>query len=500
MASPTMVPPVRQRPRRSLAGPMVLIILGVIFLLGTMGVLHWDSLGRVFARYWPLLLILWGVVKFLEYHQAEKDGVRPAGIGGGGIFLLIFLIALGLTATSTSRLNWGAIRDEMDIHIDDGDFPMFGHTYTYDDRIERDFPAGTALQINNERGAVTVNTSDDNKIHVVVHKRVNGEKEEDAEKYNAGTKPQITSGDHSLVLNANTRGAGDHWVTTDLEVALPRKASVSIMARRGDVSVMGRDGDVQINNQKSDVAVSDVNGKVDLTLERSSARIAQVSSDVSVDGHINDISIDEVKGSVRLNGEFVETLKLSKIAKPVSFKTSRTEMEFMKLDGDLDLDSGDLRATNITGPIRLSTRSKDIVLDGVIGDVRLKDQNGAVEVHVVKTGSMQVENRNGDIQIYLPDKAAFRLDARTHDGEVQSDFEQLQTTTSGNETLVTGTIGTGGPQLVLINEHGTIELRKRASVAMTPPAPPTEEAPKAPPSSKPPKAPRSPDSPTVSDN
>ena len=73
---------------------------------------------------------------------------------------------------------------------------------------------------------------------------------------------------------------------------------------------------------------------------------------------------------------------------------------------------------------------KDIVLDGVVGDVRLKDENGAVELHMTKPGSMQVENRNGDIQIFLPDKAAFHLDARTRDGEVQSDFEQFQVNNS----------------------------------------------------------------------
>jgi len=492
---PTVPPPVRQRPRRSLAGPSVLIILGVIFLMGTMGVLNWGALGRIFAHYWPLLLILWGVVKFVEYRQAEREGVRPAGIGAGGIFLLIFLIAMGLTATQTSRLNWGAIRDEMDINLDNGDFPMFGHTYTYDDRIEQDFPAGTSLQVTNDRGAVTVSTSDDNKIHVNVHKRVNAEKEEDAQTYNTGTKPLLALSDKTLSLNANTHGAGDHWITSDLEISLPRKAALSINAHRGDVSIMGRDGDVQVTNQKSDVAISDINGRVDLSLEHSSARIAQISSDVSVDGHINDISIDDVKGTVRLNGDFVETLKLSKLAKPTTFKTSRTEMEFTRLDGDLDLDSGDLRASNITGPVRLSTRSKDIVLERVTGDVRLKDENGAVELHMTKAGSMQVENRNGDIQIYMPDKAAFHLDARTRDGEVQSDFEQLQTTTSGNETSSVGTIGTGGPQVVLVNEHGTIELRKRSVVVTSAP-----EAPKPPPSEKPPKAPRAPETPEVSDN
>jgi hypothetical protein len=71
----------------------------------------------------------------------------------------------------------------------------------------------------------------------------------------------------------------------------------------------------------------------------------------------------------------------------------------------------------------------------------------------------------------------------------------LQTTTSGNETAAVGTIGTGGPQLVLINEHGTIEIRKRAVVAMTAPVPE-----KLPPAQKAPKAPRAPESPEVSDN
>jgi DUF4097 and DUF4098 domain-containing protein YvlB len=127
------------------------------------------------------------------------------------------------------------------------------------------------------------------------------------------------------------------------------------------------------------------------------------------------------------------------------------------------------------------------VLDGVSGDVRLKDENGAVEIHAIKPGSMVVENRNGDIQIYLPDKSAFHLDARTRDGEVQSDFEQLQINTAGNQTTASGAVGTGGPQLVVNNDHGTIEIRKRSMVANAPPP-----APKAPP--------KDPDEPAVSDN
>jgi DUF4097 and DUF4098 domain-containing protein YvlB len=332
---------------------------------------------------------------------------------------------------------------------------------------------------------VNVTASNDNQIRVVVHKRISADKQEDADKWNLSTKPQITVSGQTVSLNANTQSAGDHWVTTDMDVSIPRKASVVISTRRGDVSVLGRDGDANISSKHGDVSLADINGKVSLDLDHSSARVSQVAGDVSVEGHANDVSVQDIKGAVRLNGEFMESVKLAKIAKTVSFKSSRTDLEFSKLDGDLDLDSGDLRASNLMGPLRLTTRSKDIRLDGVSGDVRLEDNNGAVELRMTKLGSVQVENRRGDIQIYVPDKAGFQLDARARNGEIQSDFNELKVDDAHDQATAVGAVGGGGPRLVVTNEHGTIEIRKGSSATLMPPMPPTPPAPKEPRGAKP---------------
>jgi len=487
MASPAQVPP--PRPRRSLAGPVVLIVLGIVFLLGTMGVLHWHMLGNWFARYWPVLIILWGVVKLLEYQQAQREGRRAPGIGAGGIFLLVVLIVFGLAATQASRFNWEAIGKEID--IDDEDFSFFGHSYSFDDQLAQAFPVGATLRVTDIRGAVNVNVSDDNQIRVVVHKRIKAESQQDADKWNAGTKPQITVNDHTVLLNANNEGAGDHWVAIDMDISIPRKASVAISTRRGDVSVMGRDGDVDVSTQHGDVTASDINGKVSVNLTHGSARVSQVASDVSVEGRGGDITVGEVKGTLRLNGEF-DSLKLSKIANTVNFRSERTDMELSKLNGDLDMDSGDMRASDVIGPLRLSTRHKDIRLEGMAGDVRLKDENGSVEVRMSKLGSMQVENRRGDIQIYVPDKAGFQLEAKARGGEVESDFGELKINNANDQATATGTVGGGGPHLVINNEHGTIEIRKGSALAEAPPAPPA--------SPKAPRAPAAPKSPAVTEN
>jgi DUF4097 and DUF4098 domain-containing protein YvlB len=487
MVSPVQVPPPRYR--RSFSGPIILIALGTVFLLGTMGLLDWHNLGRWFAHYWPVLLIISGVIKLIEYQQAQRQGTRASGLGAGGIFLMIAIIVVGLIATQASHFNWGQLKDQIDIN-DDGDFPMFGSKYNFDDQLAQAFPSGASLHVIDTRGAVNIVSSEDDQIRVVVHKRISAESQADADKWNASTKPQITVSGSVVTLNANNQGAGDHWVAQDLDVTLPRKASVVISTHYGDVSVIGREGDLDITSQKGDVTTTDITGKVGLKLDHSSARITQVSSDVSIDGRSNDVSIEDVKGAVHLDGEFMESVKLAKISQPVTFKSSRTDMDFSRLDGDLDLDSGDLQASDVVGPLRLSTRSKDIRLTGVSGDVRLQDENGSVELRMNKLGSMQVDNRKGDIQIYVPDKAGFQLDARARNGEVQTDFDQLKIDDANDQAIATGTVGGGGPRLVINNEHGTIEIRKASSMPEAPEPPPAPKAPKAPRAPAPPKTPQ----------
>jgi len=142
---------------------------------------------------------------------------------------------------------------------------------------------------------------------------------------------------------------------------------------------------------------------------------SHVARTVVVQGHAKDVSLEDVKGTVRLEGDFMESVKLSRIAKAVTFKTTRTDMDFTRLDGDLSLDSGDLEASNIIGPINLRTRSKDSRMNGVTSNVQLKNENGAVELEVSKLGNLQIENRRGDIRIFLPEKSSFQVDAQTRE-------------------------------------------------------------------------------------
>lgn len=452
------LPPLPPR-RRSFAGPFVLIVIGTLCLLGTMRVLSVGRMWHIFANYWPLLLIVWGVIKLVEHQQARRDGFRPTGIGAGGVLLIVMIVVFGLIATQVEHFNWSGLRDHF--NVDDEDFSnIFGETYNFDDHLEQVFPAGSSLKVIDTRGAVSVHASDDNKITVVVRKRVGADNQSDADKYNHETKPTITAIGGLLTVDANAEGAGDHSIETDLDISLPKKVAVTITSRRGDVTVVGREGNLEVSAQHSDTSIEDVTGSVKVNQDKGSVKVEQVTGDVHVGGRMNEVTVSDVKGTVALEGEFQESVKLARIEKTVTFKSSRTDMELSRIEGSLDLDSDDLHADSITGPLHLTTRSKNVRLEGVSGDVRLQDDNGNVEVIMRTVGNVQIDNRNGDIQFSVPEKAGFRVEGRTRGGEVQSDFSELRVDNNDHEGRVSGSVGSGAAHIVLNNEHEGIEIRR----------------------------------------
>src|SRR5208283_2752257 len=282
MASPMMPPTPPRPPHRSIAGPVVLILMGILFLLGTMGLMDIHHLGSLFARFWPALLILWGVLKLIEYEQAKRLGQPARGIGVGGVFLMLFLIMAGLIATQVSRVDWKSLGDHIQLGDDQGLDEIFGgSTFNYSGELSNAWPAGSnSVRVNDDRGTITVNVSDDKKLKVSWRKKVHAENQQDADRYNSKTDPAITTAEKVILLDANTQGAGDKGVTTDLDIYLPANMALVVTSSRGDVTVAGMSGSLEINHRRGEINVTDQTGNVTITLDGSSAHLQHVKGDV----------------------------------------------------------------------------------------------------------------------------------------------------------------------------------------------------------------------------
>jgi DUF4097 and DUF4098 domain-containing protein YvlB len=474
-------PPYRYR--RSIAGPVVLIVIGGLFLARNLG---WHfPIWRWFGHWWPLLLILWGLIAIFERANANQGGYRRRGLGAGGVLLLVLLVTLGLTAHFTSDWDWRNMRDNVQIDDDDIDGMFGGNAYTYDDTLQQSFPAKGSLRIVCDRGALNITPSDGDTIRVVVHKKLYADNQKDADQYNEGTKPQITVNGDSVVLNANTNGAGNHNVTADLDILVPAGAALDIASKRGDVTVNEHKAEVKINLQHGDLALDQIAGPVSISLEKGSIRATQITGDVDISGHVDSVSLDQVTGAVRLNGDFYEDVRLSKITKNVIFKTSRSDMEIASVPGELSISSDEVHGNDLTGPSRVTTNSKNIHLEDVSGDLQVSSNNGDVEVTTADkqpASKMSVTTQHGDVALTLGSKAApekvevatqhgdvtltfapnasFQINAGTRHGEISSDFDNLKISKENNTSQATGTVGNGSSKLQVGTETGDIRIVK----------------------------------------
>jgi hypothetical protein len=471
-------PPYRQR--RSIAGPIILILIGALFLAKNFGfrvpIWHW------FGHWWPVLLILWGVIVLIENMTAHRLGYRPRYLGAGGIVLLVLLVALGVSAHYSSDVDWGGVRDQLQMDDDLGS--IFGNPYNFEDTMQQSFPAQGNLRIVCDHGALNIMPSDGNVIHVVVHKKLYAGNQNDANKYNEGSKPKITIDGGSVLLNANTNGAGDHAVQADMDIEVPAGAALDIASKRGDVTVNNRTAEVKISLQKGDVSLTEVAAPVKINLEKGSIRASQIGGDVDVTGHVDSVNIDQVAGAVRLNGDFYEDIQLSKIAKTVIFKTSRSDMEIASVPGDISISSDEVRGSELSGPSRVVTGSKNIHLEDVSGDLEVQSNNGDVEVTtsgkqagkmIVNTqhgdvaltlaskstpDKVTVSTQHGDITLSLPSGGGFQINADTRKGDITSDFDAIKIDQTNGTSRASGTVGNGVSKLLVNTETGDIKIGK----------------------------------------
>lgn len=461
MASPAMYP----RRRRSLAGPVVLIAIGLLFLLRNLGVNI--PLFHLFAIGWPALLILVGAIKLGEYYSAKREGEYAPGVTGGTVVLIVFLIIFGLGVTAAYRakeeINWGKVRDEF--QMDDDVMAMFGHkAYTYDQDVAKEVPAGTSVKVISDRGSIAITSTDDNTIKVVAHKRIYASSDQAAQEINNNTSPQIEISGQTATINVNTQGAGPKGVVTDVEISVPRKLALEVSAHRGDINISGRSAEIRLDAGRGDVGLDEITGNINATMNHGSLHASKVTGNIGVEGRVEDLVAIDVTGSVNVNGDVFGDLKLSKVSKGVVFHSSRTDFELAKLDGDLDMDRSDLRADNVIGPTTMNVRTKDVQLESVTGELKVQGETGDVAVQFADKqpmGNVTVTMNRGSVRLTLPSKAGFQLDASTRNGNVNSDYSELTGSQSDHGNASTkGIVGKGNSKIVVSTDVGDIDIRK----------------------------------------
>jgi DUF4097 and DUF4098 domain-containing protein YvlB len=484
--------------RTSVVGPIILLTLGVVFLLAEFHHLSAFYALEWFGRWWPLVLIVAGVIFLAEWALDQRRADGTAGtraIGGGVIALLIFLAFAGIAAHVTVRgIEW---KQE---NIGDGfgklDQVFGNRNDSYNDMTSPIAP-GAVFIVRDPHGDVTVSgNSTDGQVHVNVHTQSYSWNEKDLRQKINQLQPVFSQEGKDTVLTVAWVRGGDAQLT----ITVPPTSPVTVNADHGDVSLSGLHGNLSVSANHGDVEMHDIEGNIQATINDDDATVtvSDIKGSISLQGHTGDIDVSQVSGALTLQGDFYGTTHLQHINGGVKFDSSRTHFSAARLVDEFSVEKASLDATALVGPVVLKTSDKNITLSRTQGAVDVTNSNGEVVItNAAPLATISVVNKHGSVDVGVPPSSSFLLNAQTRNGDMENDFG-LTTQDDGDNHTLHGTVGAGGAKITIVTSDGDVTVRK-SSVAPVPPAPPAEPAapalPKAPKLSRLPAAPKSPDAP-----
>jgi DUF4097 and DUF4098 domain-containing protein YvlB len=458
--------------RPSIAGPIILLGVGIIALLLETGRISAARFWTWYAQWWPMLLIGIGLVLLLEYF-IDRNNPYAGRRSMSGFGLLIFLLILGGWGTHAAHV-WGPLSDQFS---DNGDnfWSLMGEEHDNDVQQDEAISPNATVQIQNPRGDVTITASSDDKMHLKAHQVVHTSSDNEARKIFEAVTPKLINSGSNVVLSVEGRNNS----RVDLTLELPPSANTVINAGRGDVTIEGLKTGSDVNISHGDVKFDNMGGNVHARMDHGDLSAHQIAGDVTVNGHAGDVTLSDIKGNVTLDGDFFGDTHLEQVGSAVHFHSSRSDLAIQKLQGDLTMDSSDLNISQAVGPVRIVTRSKDIDLSQLTGDAHIENNNGDVNITAgMPLGNLQVSNRTGNISVTVPENASFSMTASNADGDLNTDFP-LNMTTSDNRKSAQGQVGNGGPHLELTTGHGDLMIRRGGPASPVVPAPPAPPAPPA---------------------
>lgn len=546
-----------KRRRPSLLGGLLWTGVGVFFLFRNFAVV--PDFWSLAARYWPILLILLGLGKVIDYYR-QKEGVS---LRLGEVFGILILLLIGSAITRIEASNFGHVLRELPISI--GEVSVrpghwIGTSYSYTQEATYPVQASTPLRIENSYGLISVQPGSDGEIRVrlrkVVYQNEEGKAKAIADEIRLETGPEAkveaeapvrpeaeappkSKGPASVFVirtNRDSLSSKDYRFNTELEVFVPKKSTLTVDNSYGEVRVTGIEGkldlatthnalevhdctgDVTVSNRFAESRLFDLTGNVTVNA-RGSVNVSGIKGDVLVRNEYSPIDIREVTGKVTVSDTdsrvTVDTVAkavvidapgcqvtASNISETCKVIASHKRIQLTQIDSNVLLDTkyASVGLKNIKGNLDATSNSDRLTLDNVGGYVKVKAEGSGIHADVIKgpveiitnrkevtvnnfenscritnefgdvtlstgslgKGDLSVKNRNGNIDVFLPDNAAFQIDATARNGNVESDFTGLSSTQGpGDVGMLKGRLKTGGPKIVLETEYSNIRVRTR---------------------------------------
>ncbi len=311
---------------------------------------------------------------------------------------------------------------------------------------------------------------DSGEVKVTGRKTVRSLDQNGADRANQEAAFEITGSPDQVIIRTNqNRALGPRRVSEDMEILVPKGASIEAhgeaRGRSGDFDIHDVDGAVTITSDNASVRLENIGGEARLDLRNSDmVRAVNLKGSLDLRGRGGDIDFENIGGPVSVNGYYSGMVQFHNLSRTLHFVGPQTDFFAEKIPGQVRMPLNEFTASNVVGPLRLTTRARDVQISDFTNSLEITTDRGDIELRPrsLPLGKMDVHARiSGDITLALPPAAKFDLTASTGMGEVDNSFGgSIKIEESGRGATMRGT--NGGPALNLRTERGRMTVRVAA--------------------------------------
>jgi putative adhesin/cell wall-active antibiotic response 4TMS protein YvqF len=275
---------------------LTLVVIGGLLLARNLG--YPIPIWSVLARYWPVLIIGWGLVKLFEYFHYRRTGNNGPLFSGGEVALLILVLLAGSAITTAANVS-----ANIDGVFDVGDLDLWditGNNYSYDEHHELPVSGTPAIDIVNMFGNVDVRASDSDKVVVDVRKTVRASNKEEADRLSSDFVFRIVNDGSSVRVASSQdpsgptdgRRIGRQRFKSSLTVYVPKASPVKVDNRNGKVSVQDLAASQNVTNRFGEVEVQRVEGDVEVSNSFGSTTVLDTAGAINVRARYGEVRVD----------------------------------------------------------------------------------------------------------------------------------------------------------------------------------------------------------------
>ena len=445
---------------------LALVVIGGLMLAHNLG--YPIQIWPYIVRWWPALLIVWGLLKFVDYFRFRHSGDNRPLFSGGEVALLIFLVLTGSAITTAANVSpdLGNIFQIGALDLWD----ITGNSFTFDEHHEDMMPSGSEVEIVNFFGNVEVRASESDRVVLDVKKTVRAANKDEAERLERDFTFAVTNegGKYRIASNkddgTSVTGVPRQRFKSSLAIQLPRRSTLRVENRNGRVSVQDLTGDENIVNRFGDVEIQSINGKVRVENRNGAVTVEDVGDSVDINNSYANTTAKNVGGHLEIqtrNG----SVDVSGVKGNATITNSFAPINVENVQGSLTINgrNNSVDAQHVDGDLTVDSSFENVTVGDPKGAVKIISRNGEVTLSFERPPQkdVAVTAQYGMVRLDLPSGSSFNIDARTQFGEIDSDFDGLNHDNSRRERALTGQVGSGGPKIKIDLRNGNIHLGKR---------------------------------------